>query len=66
MKIVRNYLTTLIVLLTYNIHNAQNIEIDNLKYLEFKEVLKFVFLLEFNFVIYLLEFIYPLEFIPRS
>ena len=32
MKIVRNYLTTLIVLLTFNIHNAQNIEIDNLKY----------------------------------
>ena len=36
MKIVRNYLTTLIVLLTFNIHNAQNIEIDNLSYLEFK------------------------------
>ena len=34
MKIVRNYLTTLIVLLTFNI-NAQNIEIDNLRYLEF-------------------------------
>ena len=36
MKIVRNYLTTLLVLLTFNIHNAQNIEIENLKYLEFK------------------------------
>ena len=36
MKIVRNYLITLLVLLTFNIHNAQNIEIENLRYLEFK------------------------------
>ena len=36
MKIVKNYLTTLLVLLTFNIHNAQNIELDNLSYLEFK------------------------------